>query len=104
MNVLVLGSGGREHAIAWKIRQSKKCTALFCMPGNPGTARIAQNIEGSVKDFNAIKEQILRHDIDMVVVGPEAPLVGGLRDFIESDPQLSRVLFIGPGKSGARLE
>lgn len=104
MNVLVLGSGGREHAIAWKIRQSKKCTALFGMPGNPGTARIAQNIEGSVKDFNAIKEQILRHDIDMVVVGPEDPLVGGLRDFIESDPQLSRVLFIGPGKSGARLE
>lgn len=104
MKVLVLGSGGREHAIAWKIKQSERCSALFCLPGNPGTARIAENLSGSVKDFDAVKGQVLRHGIDLVVAGPEDPLVEGLRDFFESDPQLRQVLFVGPGRSGARLE
>ena len=104
MNVLVLGSGGREHAIAWKIKQSEKCENLFCMPGNPGTAQIATNVAGGVKDFEAIKECVLSNNIDIVVVGPEDPLVFGLKDMFAADEQLKDVLFVGPGKVGAQLE
>lgn len=104
MNVLVLGSGGREHAIAWKIKQSADCKNLYCLPGNPGTASLAQNIPGDVKDFEAVKKAVLAHAVDMVVVGPEDPLVMGLADVFAADPQLKEVLFIGPGKAGALLE
>ncbi len=104
MNVLVLGSGGREHAIAWKIKQSEKCEKLFCMPGNPGTALIATNLAGGVNDFDAIKGVVLDNAIDIVVVGPEDPLVNGLRDKFAADSQLANVLFVGPSQRGAMLE
>jgi phosphoribosylamine---glycine ligase len=104
MNVLVLGGGGREHAIAWKIKQSKDCTNLFCMPGNPGTAQIATNIAGSPNDFAAVKSAVQNNQIDIVVVGPEEPLVLGLRDKFMEDSALKSVLFVGPSASGARLE
>ena len=104
MNVLVLGSGGREHAIAWKVKQSEKCDSLFCLPGNPGTAQIATNIAGSVKDFDAIKKCVLENNIEIVIVGPEDPLVYGLKDMFAADQELKDVLFVGPGKTGAQLE
>lgn len=104
MNVLVLGSGGREHAIAWKVKQSEKCTNLYCLPGNPGTAQIATNVSGGVKDFDAIKRCVLENGIDIVIVGPEDPLVFGLKDMFAEDPQLKNVLFVGPSKKGAQLE
>lgn len=104
MNVLILGSGGREHAIAWKIKQSKNCQALFCMPGNPGTAQIATNLNGSAGDFDAIKKSVIENKINLVLVGPEDPLVNGLQDLFAGDVQLKDVLFIGPGKQGAMLE
>ncbi len=104
MNVLVLGSGGREHAIAWKIKQSADCSDLYCLPGNPGTACVAINIPGDVKDFETVKKAVLEHSVDMVVVGPEDPLVMGIADMFAADVQLENVLFIGPGKAGALLE
>ncbi len=104
MNVLVLGGGGREHAIAWKIKMSRDCDNLYLLPGNPGTAQIAENISGSANDFDAVRAAVLSHDIDMVVVGPEEPLVLGLRDKFEADPELKNVLFVGPSSRGAMLE
>lgn len=104
MNILVLGSGGREHAIAWKVKQSKECGKLFCMPGNPGTAQIAENVSGGVKDFEAIRKCVLENNIEIVIVGPEDPLVFGLKDMFAEDEQLKDVLFVGPGKVGAQLE
>ncbi len=102
LKVLVLGSGGREHAIAWKISQSERLSALYCLPGNPGTAAFATNIDAGVKDFEAIAAAVEKHGIDMVVVGPEDPLVMGVADFLhEKFPSL---MVIGPGASGARLE
>lgn len=92
MNVLVLGGGGREHAIAWKIKQSRDCSKLFCMPGNPGTAQIATNIAGSPNDFTAVKTAVQDNKIDIVVVGPEEPLVLGLRDKFMEDSALKSVL------------
>ncbi|MFA7115792.1 MAG: phosphoribosylamine--glycine ligase [Bacteroidales bacterium] len=103
-NVLVLGSGGREHALAWKISKSKKLEKLFCLPGNPGMEKLSELIPGSVEDFNLIKSTVLEHKIDLVVCGPENPLVNGIRDFFENDPSLKKVLFIGPAKTGAMLE
>ncbi len=104
MNVLVLGSGGREHASAWKIKQSKSCDKLFCMPGNPGTAQIATNLSGSVRDFEAVKKAVGENSIELVVVGPEDPLVNGLRNKFAADAELRDVLFVGPGAEGAQLE
>ena len=104
MKVLVLGSGGRELAIAWRIKQSHNCSELFCLPGNPGTAQIATNLSGSVSDFEGIKEAVLANEIELVVVGPEDPLVNGIRNFFEADEQLKDVLMVGPGKDGAMLE
>ena len=104
MNVLVLGSGGPEHAIASKVKQSEKCTNLYCLPGNPGTAQIATNVSGGVKDFDAIKKCVLENGIEIVIVGPEDPLVFGLKDMFAEDPQLKDVLFVGPSKKGAQLE
>ena len=104
MNVLILGSGGREHAIAWKVKQSEKCTSLFCLPGTPGTAQIATNVAACVKDFEAIKKCVLENNIEIVIVGPEDPLVFGLKDMFAADEQLKDVLFVGPSKEGAQLE
>ena len=104
MNVLVLGSGGREHAIAWKVKQSKNCANLFCLPGNPGTAQIATNVAAGVKDFEAIKKCVLENNIEIVICGPEDPLVFGLKDMFAADEQLKDVLFVGPSKLGAQLE
>lgn len=100
MNVLILGGGGREHALAWKIAQSKNLNHLYAMPGNPGTAQVAINIEGSVTDFERIGSVIEEHTIDMVVVGPEAPLVEGVVEALAP----YNVKVIGPDAEGAKLE
>jgi len=104
MNIVLIGSGGREHALAWKISSSPLCNQLYICPGNAGTADCGINIPVSVTDFAGIKKLVLEKDISLVIVGPEEPLVKGIRDFFSSDPELSGVLIIGPGKDGARLE
>jgi len=104
MNILVLGSGGREHAFTWKISQSLLCKKLFVAPGNSGTASIAKNIDLNVTDFNAIKSAVLSNRINMVVVGPEDPLVQGIHDFFLNDDDLKGVAVIGPQKAAAELE
>ena len=104
MNILILGSGGREHTFAWKIAQSPLCKSLYVAPGNSGTNEIAKNLEIKVTDFEAIKTAVLAHNIDMVVVGPEDPLVQGIHDFFLSDTQLKHVAVIGPQKAAAELE
>lgn len=104
MNILLLGSGGREHALAWKISQSPYLTNLFIAPGNPGTSRLGKNIPVSPNDFNSIREVVYNHQIDMVVVGPEDPLVNGIHDFFKSDPRLAVIPVIGPARDAAQLE
>ena len=104
MNILLLGSGGRENALAWKIAQSPRVENLYIAPGNAGTARIGRNIALSATDFPALKEFAIGHDIDMVVVGPEDPLVKGVYDYFKNDDKLKRIPVIGPSASGARLE
>jgi len=104
MNILILGAGGREHTIAWKLKESQTPTQLFVAPGNAGTAQIATNLAIGVTDFPAIKEAVLAHDIQMVVVGPEDPLVLGVHDFFLADPALADVPVIGPQKAAAALE
>ena len=104
MRILLLGSGGREHALAWKIQQSKKVEKLFVAPGNAGTASLCENVNIGVNDFEAQKEFCLRESIDMVVVGPEDPLVKGVYDVFAADPRTSHIPVIGPSSSGARLE
>jgi phosphoribosylamine--glycine ligase len=104
MNILLLGSGGREHAFAWKIVKSKKCSVLYVAPGNAGTASIATNIAISVTDFESISSFVLENDIELVVVGPEEPLVRGIVDFFVSNPKISHIPVIGPSQQGALLE
>lgn len=104
MNILVLGSGGREHAFAWKISQSSRCDKLFVAPGNAGTAQIATNVNISVNDFEGIKSLVLSEKIELVIVGPEDPLVNGIVDFFKADKSLKKIKIIGPDASGARLE
>jgi phosphoribosylamine--glycine ligase len=104
MNILILGSGGREHAFAWKLSQSKHCENLFVAPGNAGTSAIAKNISLDVNDFAGIKEFVLSEDIKMLVVGPEDPLVNGIHDFFLADDLLKGITVIGPEKLGATLE
>lgn len=104
MNILILGSGGREHTFAWKIAQSSKCNQLFVAPGNSGTANIATNVNIGVTDFEAIKKLVLDEQINMVVVGPEDPLVQGVHDYFLNDSALSNVSVIGPQKIAAELE
>jgi phosphoribosylamine--glycine ligase len=104
MNILILGSGGREHTFAWKIAQSPLCENLFVAPGNSGTAEIAMNINISVTDFQSIKELVLQKQIEMVVVGPEDPLVQGIHDVFLNDSELKHVAVIGPQKKAAILE
>jgi phosphoribosylamine--glycine ligase len=104
MNVLVLGSGGREHAICWKIAQSKNINKLFVAPGNPGTASVATNVSINPLHFDQVKDFITTNNISMVVVGPEEPLVKGIRDYLQSYPETKNVMLIGPSKIGAQLE
>ena len=104
MNVLILGSGGREHAFAWKITQSNLLSHLFIAPGNPGTANVGTNLAVGVTDFEGIVAAIRAHNIELVIVGPEEPLVRGIRNFIESQPDLQHVGIVGPGSDGAQLE
>ena len=104
MTILLLGSGGREHAFAWKILQSPKCTKLFVAPGNAGTSSIAVNVAINPTDFEAIKAFVLSNTVEMVVVGPEDPLVLGIYDFFKSDDFLKHIPVIGPSKVAAQLE
>ncbi|GEC70703.1 phosphoribosylamine--glycine ligase [Flavobacterium flevense] len=104
MNILLLGSGGREHAFAWKMVQSPLCDTLFMAPGNAGTDAIATNVNIAVTDFEAIKALVIKENIEMVVVGPEDPLVKGIYDFFLNDESLKNIPVIGPSKLGATLE
>ncbi|WP_439555598.1 phosphoribosylamine--glycine ligase [Dyadobacter sp.] len=104
MNILILGSGGREHAFAWKISQSPLCDSLFVAPGNAGTASVATNLSISYNDFDAIADAVIGHKIELVIVGPEEPLVNGIVDYFESKESLAHVKIIGPNKAGAQLE
>lgn len=104
MKILLLGSGGREHALGWKIAQSKRVTQLFIAPGNAGTSEVGTNVDIQVNDFDAIKDFICTQQIDMVVVGPEDPLVNGIYDALKNDPRTKDTVVIGPSKEGAKLE
>ena len=104
MNILILGSGGREHAFTHKLIQSKKVTHIFVAPGNAGTQEIATNINVNPTDFEAVKNAVIAHNIQMVIVGPEAPLVNGVHDFFLADDELKNIPVIGPKKDGALLE
>ena len=104
MKILILGSGGREHALAWKIAQSEMVSEVFVAPGNAGTASIGVNVPINIADFDAVKKTVLDNDIEMVVVGPEQPLVDGVVDFFKADPLLKEKKIIGPDKQGAQLE
>ena len=104
MNILLLGSGGREHAIAWKIAQSPKLTKLFIAPGNAGTNSTGENIAVNISDFQAVKRVVLENNIGMVVVGPEEPLVNGIVDFFEADDELKSIPIVGPNRVAAQLE
>lgn len=104
MNILLLGSGGREHAIAYKIAQSTQCQRLFIAPGNAGTAAVGENVDLDASDFAAVGSFVLSHHVEMLVVGPEAPLVAGIADYFKETPELHNVLVVGPCKEGARLE
>lgn len=104
MKILLLGSGGREHAFAWKIVNSQKCSKLYVAPGNAGTSQIAENVNLSVIDFEGIASFVQTNNIDMVVVGPEEPLVKGIVDYFQNDHELKNIPVIGPSKKGAQLE
>jgi phosphoribosylamine--glycine ligase len=104
MNILVIGNGGREHALAWKMKQSPLCGKIYVAPGNAGTATIAENVAISVDDFAALGKFCLDNSVDLVVVGPEGPLVNGIRDYFEASPVLNKIRMVGPGKVGAQLE
>jgi phosphoribosylamine--glycine ligase (EC 6.3.4.13) len=104
MNILLLGSGGREHALAWKLTQSRQCDHLYIAPGNAGTAQLGTNVPMKVTDFDAIKDFVVENKIGMVVVGPEEPLVKGIVDEFRKDAKVKEVMVIGPSQYGAQLE
>ena len=104
MNVLLIGSGGREHAIAWKISQSSLLSKLYVAPGNAGTETLANNVDLDQMDFPSIGRFIRKHDINMLIVGPEAPLVEGIIDFFQDSDKFEGLVTIGPRKAGAMLE
>jgi phosphoribosylamine--glycine ligase len=104
MHVLLIGNGGREHALAWKIKQSTHCSELYVAPGNAGTALVAKNVAMGVDEFEKIGAFCLENKIELIVVGPEVPLVKGIRDYFEQQPLLKNILMVGPGKAGAQLE
>src|SRR5436190_23504425 len=98
MNILILGAGGREHTLAWKIKQSSKCDKLFVAPGNAGTGQIAENISIALTDFPKLAEFSLKNSIELIVVGPEAPLVEGVVDYFKGRNDLKGISIIGPDK------
>jgi phosphoribosylamine--glycine ligase len=104
MNILILGSGGREHAFAWKLAQSPRCSKLYIAPGNAGTANCGTNINISFNDFDSIKKLVVEKEINLVIVGPEEPLVKGIHDYFLNDNELKNIPVIGPQKDGAQLE
>ena len=104
LNILIVGSGGREHALAWKIKQSPKVKQLFIAPGNAGTAKLGENVPVGVSDFEGLKKAVLEKKVNLMVVGPEVPLVEGLHDFFIADEDLKHVKVVGPQKKGAMLE
>jgi len=104
MNILIIGSGGREHALAWKIKQSPNCGQIFVAPGNAGTALIAQNLNIGGNDFEKIGQVVIEKNIDLIVVGPEEPLVRGIRNYFADQEQLIHILMVGPDRVGAQLE
>ena len=104
MNVLIIGSGAREHAFCWKIKQSNLCQQVFVAPGNAGTAKLAINLDISILNFQEIRRVVLENKIGIVIVGPEIPLIEGFTDFIKNDQELNGVLVVGPSKTGAQLE
>ena len=104
MKILLLGSGGREHALAWKIAQSAKCEKLFIAPGNAGTGEVGENVAIKADDFEAIKTFVVENGVNMVVVGPEDPLVKGIYDNLLNDERTKNIPVIGPSKAGAVLE
>lgn len=103
MNILILGSGGREHALAWKIKESKHCDKVFIAPGNAGTAAVGQNVPIDVNDFDAIKQFVIDNKVTMLVVGPEDPLVNGVYDYFQGQ-QDWKGMVIAPSRAGAQLE
>ena len=104
MNILIIGSGGREHAIGWKISQSKKTDKLFFAPGNAGTSSLGTNLDIDVNDYNTVKQTALEHRVDLIVVGPEIPLIEGIHDSFSEDKTVQHIKIIGPKKAGAQLE
>ncbi len=104
MNILLLGSGGREHAMAWKISQSKLCKNLFIAPGNAGTKECGENININPNDFDAVSGFAIKENIDLLVIGPEEPLVRGIYDHFTNIPNLKHIKICGPSKAGAMLE
>ena len=104
INVLILGSGGREHAFAWKISKSSSCNKLFIAPGNAGTNDVGTNVDIEINDFKSIKKFVLINEVTIVLVGPEDPLVNGIYDFFQNDDELKNIALIGPSKQGAKLE
>ena len=104
MNVLIIGSGGREHALAWKIAQSDHCEKIYIAPGNAGTATLGQNLNIGVSDFAGIAQALIEFNVSMLVIGPEDPLVNGLRDYLQNNSNFSELMIIGPDAAGAQLE
>ena len=104
MNILLLGGGGREHAIAAKIAQSKRCSKLFIAPGNAGTAEVGENVKLNPEDFAEVEHFVLDHHVEMLVIGPEAPLVAGIADHFAYTPALKNIMVVGPSRQGAQLE
>lgn len=104
MNILIIGSGGREHAFGWKLKQSKKVKNLFFAPGNAGTSQIGTNLAANVNDFQKLKTLALQNNIGLMLIGPEVPLVEGLHDFFANEPELKSIMVVGPKKEGAQLE
>lgn len=104
MNILLVGSGGREHALAWKLKQSTRCQNLYIAPGNAGTSQTGENVPIGADQFEALGDFCLQKNVSLVIVGPEAPLVLGFRDYFEANPALAHILIVGPGKTGAQLE
>ena len=104
MNILIVGAGGREHTLAWKLKQSPLCQNLFIAPGNAGTAQFGNNLDIVVTDFEKLAEACLLHDVDMLVVGPEEPLVKGIYDFFKNNEATNHIKVIGPSAQAAQLE
>ena len=104
MNILIIGGGGREHTFAWKLKQSSLCEALFIAPGNAGTANCGTNLNIAVTDFEALKNAAIRYSVELIIVGPEEPLVKGIADYFAADPETKHINLIGPSKEAARLE